>query len=221
MTINFIRVLGQGAPPLAPEKLHGGVVGGAAQGSCNYLSTFHLLCWTWLHLCSGATPQICLLDFATLELALLTINFTMLNGAALEPKVEHLTQKPYNLYIMEPMSKKWSTLSKTLMWIPIDRSRFQSWKPKIPILLVMDSYQENYKIYKCVMVFYFRVATSIHCDHQPARPAGQSAEPACVGLQAQPSHRHPCRCLQPHLPDHTLPEVQQNPGARGRAGQPH
>ena len=59
------------------------------------------------------------------------------------------------------------------------------------------------------------------CDHQPARPAGQSAEPACAGLQAQPSDRHPRRGLQPHLPDHTLPEVQQDPGGGGRAGQPH
>ena len=59
------------------------------------------------------------------------------------------------------------------------------------------------------------------CDHLPARQAGQSEEPACAGLQAQPSDRHPRRGLQPHLPDHTLPELQQNPGAGGRAGQPH
>ena len=58
-------------------------------------------------------------------------------------------------------------------------------------------------------------------DHQPARPAGQSAEPACAGLQVQLSDRHPHRGLQPHLPDYTLPDVQQNPGGGGQAGEPH
>ena len=53
------------------------------------------------------------------------------------------------------------------------------------------------------------------------KPAGQSAEPACAGLQVQLSDRHPRCGLQPHLPDYTLPEVQQNPGGGGRAGEPH
>lgn len=33
------------------------------------------------------------------------------------------------------------------------------------------------------------------------------SEPACAGLPAQPSDRHPLRGVQAHQPHHALPEV--------------
>ena len=36
---------------------------------------------------------------------------------------------------------------------------------------------------------------------------GDVSEPACAGLPAQPSDRHPLRGVQAHQPHHALPEV--------------